>query len=990
MLTKGVILMKLRRILAILLALAMLCGIPTLAIAEESVAEKLEGAVIPSLAEEREPISNEAKVYSELLDYMYQASDNAIMTNTVGDHDFFPSDIHSEVPTEEMHITDDGCYIRSVFKDGKLHFEYYDEDFTLVPEKGWILDVEHKKFGGVYYGEKYNYIFSADGRDWALQQYDTDWQYIRTGRYSETIVKEALYAGSATFSEAGDTLFIHSCFKMPPNVWDGGSHQGCIVFIVDQEEMTWQMDYFQASHSFNQFVINDGTYLYTLDQSDAAPRGMYACRYKLFDYKNAEAFAESDYHICAGSWGDNDMGMYSGGFNFAGDRILTVLTSVDQEYAANNNLSNWQKNIYVYSHSKDLSEYKTVQLTHYEPKLTDLVAGWVNVSNPFLVPTDTEYSYVLWEEWQRDEGLRRVCIAKVDQYGNLIGDIHSVYGRLGCAQPVYRDGHIIWFETGYYYYGTYHTNNSPKFYKVNAEKLEAGSYDFDKYIDLADLEIELESTECEYDRYDYPEPKVKNFVLKDKGYQLVEDVDYHIKYENNYNVGEAYAVIIGNGPDFGGVFKGTVKVPFEVIEKDISDWTLKLDYDKRVFHPDAIDRPDYTIYDENGELVTYAEGDYSSVGVFTSFWAAGKKVLCFTIDTYGYTGTIYADYVIEPFPGEKLIIDMITEYNYTGNEIRPYVNVYYPAFEGNKRVEPGHQHGSKYYDNYSIRYEDNVNPGVGKVIIEFQGNYSGTVVKEFIIKVPGGAHTTHIGGTATCTEPAKCAICGEPYGKPAGHKAGKWEVTKKASLTENGLKEKKCTRCNKVLDSYETACFDDMKKGAWYEDAVRYVATNGLMNGVSGSEFGPDATTTRAMVVTVLYRMEGSPEVEGDTPFTDLKDAWYMAPVAWAYENQIVNGMNPTSFAPNGQITREQLATILHRYSDYKGYDVAGKEFTVSYPDVGKVSSWAKDALAWANAVGLVTGNNIGGVAHLDPQGKATRAQVATILMRFCENIANK
>ncbi len=980
--------MKLRRILAILLALAMLCGIPTLAIAEESVAEKQEGAIIPSLAEEKEPISNEAKVHSELLDYLYLASDNAIVTKTVGKHDYWDSDIHSEVPTEEMHMTEDGGYIRSVYKDGKVHFEYYDEDFTLLPEKAHALDVELKKFGGVYYGEKYNYIFSAEGSDWALQQYDTDWQYIRTGTFSDQVVDEALYAGSATFSEAGDTLFIHSCFKMPAGIWDSGAHQGCILFLIDQEEMTWQMDYFQASHSFNQFVINDGAYLYTLDQADGAPRGMYAARYKLFDYKNAEAFAESDYHICAGEWGDNYMGLYSGGFNFAGDRVLTVLTSVDQEYAATSTKSDWQKNIYVYSHSKDLSEYKTVQLTHYEPKLTDLVAGWVEVGNPYLVPTDTEYSFVLWEEWQRDEGLRKVRIAKIDSLGNVVGDIHSVYGRLGCAQPVYRDGHIIWFETGEYYYANYF-EDSPRFYKVNVEKLEDGKYDFTKFIDISDFEAELEGYEYEYRTSNYPEPKVKRLVLKEKGYNLVEGVDYSITYENNYVIGTATAVITGNGPDFGGVFKGTVKVPFTIKKKDISKWELRLSSTKATFSPaGGPPLPDYELYDEAGNRFERPTGEFVFEGF--SMWAAGEKKFRFTINNYGHVGTVYADYVIEPYPGEKLTYEMKSEYTYTGKPIKPFVSIYYPVVDRNIPVEAGQQYGSKYYDNYTISYENNVNPGVGRVIIKFQGNYSGTVVKEFIIKNPGDAHTTHVGGTATCTEPAMCAICGEPYGKPAGHKAGKWEVTKKASLTENGLKEKKCTRCDETLDSYETVCFDDVKKGVWYEDAVRYVATEGLMNGVSGSQFGPDATTTRAMVVTVLYRMEGSPEVEGDTPFTDLKDAWYMDPVAWAYENQIVNGMNPTSFAPNGQITREQLATILHRYSDYKGYDVAGREFTDSYPDVGKVSSWAKDALSWANAVGLVTGNNIGGVAHLDPQGKATRAQVATILMRFCENIANK
>ena len=145
---------------------------------------------------------------------------------------------------------------------------------------------------------------------------------------------------------------------------------------------------------------------------------------------------------------------------------------------------------------------------------------------------------------------------------------------------------------------------------------------------------------------------------------------------------------------------------------------------------------------------------------------------------------------------------------------------------------------------------------------------------------------------------------------------------------------------------------------------------------------------TRAMLVTVLWRMADQPEPTVEVPFTDTsRTDYYAKAVAWAYENKVVNGTSPTTFEPDGKITREQIATILYRYAEKKGYDVSKQNDLSGYPDADKVSGYARTALAWANALELVKGTNEGGVDYLDPQGHATRAQVATILMRYAENV---
>ncbi len=181
--------------------------------------------------------------------------------------------------------------------------------------------------------------------------------------------------------------------------------------------------------------------------------------------------------------------------------------------------------------------------------------------------------------------------------------------------------------------------------------------------------------------------------------------------------------------------------------------------------------------------------------------------------------------------------------------------------------------------------------------------------------------------------------------------------------------------------------FTDVDTTDWYYDAVQYVYEKGMMNGTSTTNFTPNETTTRGMIVTILHRMEGTPAAIG-AAFTDvLVDQWYSGAVSWASANGIVGGYGGGMFGPGDPITREQMAAILNRYSQHKGYDAGTVGSIAGFSDASQISSYAVDSMAWAIGNGLIsgTGNNT-----LAPQGNATRAQVATILMRFCENVADK
>ncbi|MDO4281296.1 MAG: S-layer homology domain-containing protein, partial [Peptococcaceae bacterium] len=182
--------------------------------------------------------------------------------------------------------------------------------------------------------------------------------------------------------------------------------------------------------------------------------------------------------------------------------------------------------------------------------------------------------------------------------------------------------------------------------------------------------------------------------------------------------------------------------------------------------------------------------------------------------------------------------------------------------------------------------------------------------------------------------------------------------------------------------------FTDVSADAWYIDPVRFVYSEGLMTGTSATTFSPNLTTTRGMIVAILYRMEGEPDLSGENlgyPFADVDaNAYYSDAVYWARLNGIVSGYSSDAFGPTDSITREQLAAILYNYAAYKGADTSARADLSAYSDSGSISGWATDAMQWTNAEGIVNGMS---ATELAPKGNATRAQVAAMLQRYITNV---
>ena len=244
-----------------------------------------------------------------------------------------------------------------------------------------------------------------------------------------------------------------------------------------------------------------------------------------------------------------------------------------------------------------------------------------------------------------------------------------------------------------------------------------------------------------------------------------------------------------------------------------------------------------------------------------------------------------------------------------------------------------------------------------------------------------------------------CA-CGDSYVDTyvdaLGHAWDSGKVTKQPTATEAGIRTYTCTRCGetKTETISATGCpsagFTDVPgEDNWAHAGIDYCVANGLMSGIGNNLFGPKLTTTRAQIVQILYNLEGEPKVSGTTPFTDLTQDWYQDAILWAYQTGVVAGTSSTTFEPDRPVTREQIAVILMEYvtrvlkleRTWTPADLS------AFPDADSVSDWAKDAMADAVGLGLISGASNGGQTYLEPQGSATREQVATILMEFCKNV---
>ena len=267
---------------------------------------------------------------------------------------------------------------------------------------------------------------------------------------------------------------------------------------------------------------------------------------------------------------------------------------------------------------------------------------------------------------------------------------------------------------------------------------------------------------------------------------------------------------------------------------------------------------------------------------------------------------------------------------------------------------------------------EEVIPPVTEYIIKAEAEMGGTISPDGSVRVPSGGSKTFAIAANEGYEIADVLVDGVSVGAVSTYTFER--VEKKHTIVARF----------KPAGGGETEGFGDVASGAWYAEAVAYVSDNGIMNGTSATTFAPEMTLTRSMMAQILYNLEKQPAVTSANPFSDVPAGqWYTNAVVWAAANDIVTGYNG-KFQPDASITREQMAAILYRYAQYKGYDTSAKGSLENFSDAAAASDWANEALTWAVGEGILSGKGNG---VLNPVGTAARAEVAAMLMRFCENI---
>lgn len=387
------------------------------------------------------------------------------------------------------------------------------------------------------------------------------------------------------------------------------------------------------------------------------------------------------------------------------------------------------------------------------------------------------------------------------------------------------------------------------------------------------------------------------------------------------------------------------------------------------------------VYDSNGKLVAYAEnGRVSSTGPVTIALNDDVKTIYFYDDAkynIQYTGTGTGDMDIT-----------VSEFDATETTART-VNFFDVPLKKSTQYSMNVEAGVLQKTGYTV------NGKQGTVSHDFD-SLAKNAHSSYTATIKSGAIMQDSGVVTSAT-----ALAGEELEilayVPDGYAFVKWQSDAGDDIFADAQSTNTTVRMptsdvsiSAVLKSTSSSVsglpFKDVKTADWFYNDVKYVYEKGMMAGTAADVFAPNATTTRAMIVTILYRLEGSPAVTGTSAFVDVPAGqWYTDAVNWAAANQIVKGTSATTFAPNDSITREQMAAILYRYAQYKGYDVTKKADLSGYSDNGQVSAYAKDALAWANAAKLINGVTN---TTLAPQGNATRAQVSAILHRFCDGVA--
>lgn len=448
----------------------------------------------------------------------------------------------------------DGTYQRVEACDDGVYVEQYSELFELINSKK--IEMPLPLFGGYFNGINYNFlVFGQENPDEdnnievvRVVKYDKNWNEIGSCRISGINTTIPFWAGSLRMTETDGMLYIHTCHRMYMSE-DGKNHQANMSFVINQLSMeltqkqyiVYNISSGYVSHSFNQFIATDGSYIYRLDHGDAYPRSVVLTK---CNNNNIVSSINTMILPIAGGTGDNNTGVSVGGFEINGNTLLTVGNSIEQS-DENYFDPGRQRNIFVAVTDTMLNNTSFKWLTDYTEKDS------VKLGNPHMVSSGDGY-YVMWEEQKNGESVPLTKIVKIDLNGNKTEGTYTLYARLSDCKPILTSKkQLLWYTT---------SGDAPVFYLLDTAKL--ADYEYSGKGDIHDCVITLDKDTYEYQGTagEYrPVPAVKY-----GDYTLKEGQDYTVSYSGNNNPGTAKVIVKGNG-----FFEGEKVIEFKIISSSL-------------------------------------------------------------------------------------------------------------------------------------------------------------------------------------------------------------------------------------------------------------------------------------------------------------------------------------------------------------------------------------------------------------------------------------
>ena len=898
-------------------------------------------------------------------DYYKQTQGGAVSNNV--EENNYGTGMTGGIVYSNLQVNSDGTISRIEGIEDKVIIETYDASFNLKSTK--TIQRELSFFGGFYSGEKYNFLVfgqhnpNEDDTVEVLRvvKYSKTWEKLGTASVKGENTYAIFQAGSCRMTELDGVLFVDTSHTMYASNADGLHHQSNMLVKIDEETMEvtdCRSDVMNisatgyVSHSFNQFILTDGEYIYTIDHGDGFPRGISIC--KTLPNKIRPESVAIPLEIL-GDFDSNETGVSIGGAELSTNNCLIAGNSIVQQDVLD---FNEVRNIFLTITPKDnvTTDGSTIKwITNY----TD--GKEHEVRTPHLVKINDNKFLIMWEETVNglDGSIKMVL---VDENGNKLTDIITMGGRLSDCKPIIYNNKVTWYVTV--------QDSTPIFFSIDVsttQKFEAynnqnmidydGFKDFDTYSNKGELQLydyigNSENVTIPYINYPWIKFDMIAGVFKDltniKKVTLPEGITRISKETfsgctnlTSVNIPSTVKTIEERAFYNTGLTQITIPNTVTTIEASAFRNNKQLTTAKL---PDGITTlSEYIFYNCTKLKNVTIPSKVTSIGDL-AFAMTGITEL--NIPSSVQTIGEMAFYYCQDLKGTVIIPKSVT---FVG----------YKAFNFSLGIE-------KYiFQNPNVKIDEQALDGDITVAI------NQTIKPIEGIKI--ASTKNYYPATATISEDGTITTLRQGMGYIEYY-------------DENNILIGSTT-----LDVVRTELpFTDVSGSDWFYSSVKYVYNRGIILGTSETTFNPRTKLTRGMLVTILHRMEGKPTPTTENKFNDVyKALYYYDAIRWATEKGIVHGYDDGSgnFGPDDNVTRQDLAVILRNYAQYKGKDVNVTTDLSKFSDGNLVSDYAKTAMQWAVGKGVITGNDTPTGRTLTPHANSQRAEAAGMIYNYCTKV---